>query len=146
MKNLFLALLAAVALTLPATAGTYGTVTVTSTTNFLNWTGVTNAYGSVTNTFSITPPSEFIILTNVVSTNEIFVGSVYAQVPQALLTNFPGYSNLLFIGSISNSFASGLPSGGIWSTTTTPVAGSLSFPLVLQANNGIYTNGIFANP
>lgn len=146
MKSFILAVFAAIALTLPVAAGSYGGVTVTSTTNFVVFTGTTNAYPGVTNTITITPPSEYIVLTNVVNTNEVFTGSVYIQVPQALLTNFNGFSNLLFIGSISQSFTNGLPAGGIWTTSTTPVSGSISFPLVFQANNGIYTNGIYANP
>ena len=132
--------------------GTYGGVTVTSSTNFLLWTGTTNAYANTpagivaTNTFTILPSSEYVVLTNVVSTNEIFIGSVYMQVPVLSLTNFPGWSNMLFVGSISNNFTNGLPAGGIWTTQTVPVAGTLQFPAVLQANNGIYTNGIYANP
>lgn len=147
MKTLKLILAAALfVLTSSTFAGSYGGITVTSTTNYLLFTGTTNAYSGITNTFTVSPPSEYIVLTNVVNTNEVFTGSVYIQVPQALLTNFPGFSNLLFIGSISQSFTNGLPAGGVWSTSTTPVAGSLTFPLILQANNGIYTNGIFAQP
>jgi hypothetical protein len=132
------------------TNGTFGGVTTTTTTNFILWTGITNAPatspngGLLTNAVLFTPPSKYVVLTNVVSTNETFTGSVYMQVPPNLLTNFPGYSNLIYIGSITQSFSNGLPTGGIWSTTTVPVSGSVSFPIIFQANNGIYTNGIFA--
>ncbi len=131
---------------------TYGSVTTTTSTNFLLFSGTTNAYANTpagtpaTNTFTILPPSEFIVLTNVVNTNEVFYGGVYMQVPINLLTNCAGFSNLIYIGSISVNFTNGLPAGGIWSTNTTPAAGTVQFPAVFQANNGIYTNGIYANP
>ena len=148
MKKLFLVLLATLSLMLPAAAQSYGTVS--TVTNYLTWTGTTNAPAispsgtALTNVWSMTPGSIFIQLTNVVSTNQTFTGGVYVQVPVALMTNFPGYSNLIYIGSVSQSFAGGLPASGIWSTTTVPTAGSVAFPVILQAANGIYTNGIFA--
>jgi hypothetical protein len=150
MKKLFLAfaIFAIACAVMPAAAQSYGTVS--TVTNYLTWTGTTNTAaigpsGSpATNVWTMIPASTFIQLTNVVSTNETFTGGVYVQVPVALLTNFPGYSNLLYIGSVSQSFSNGLPAGGIWSTTTVPTAGSVAFPVILQAANGIYTNGIFA--
>ena len=142
MKNFIISLFALAAVT--ASAGSFGSVTVTSTTNYINFTGVTNASAGITNTFVVTPPPVFISLTNVVNTNETFVGGVYIQVPQNLMTNYAGYSNLIYIGSVTQSFSGGLPAGGIWTTTTTPVSGSVAFPMIMQANNGIYTNGIFA--
>ena len=129
-----------------ASAQSYGGIVTSSTTNFLVWTGQTNAYTATTNTFSFPPPSEYIVLTNVVSTSEVFTGAVYVQIPQSLLVSFPGYSNMIYIGSITQSFAGGLPAAGIWSTSTIPVAGSFALPIVLQAGNGIWTNGIYAKP
>ena len=143
-----LLILAALAIALPAAAQSYGGVS--TVTNYLTWTGITNAPAlnssgvQMTNVVTVTPSSVFVQLTNVVSTNETFTGSVYIQVPVAQLTNFPGYSNLLFIGSVSQSFSNGLPDAGIWNTTTVPTSGSVSFPVILQAANGIYTNGIYA--
>ena len=131
---------------------TYGSTTTTTTTNFLVFTGTTNSYAytsagtPASNSFTIYPSSEYIVLTNIVSTNETFVGGVYVQVPVNLLTNCAGFSNLIYVGSISYGFSNGLPSGGIWSTNTVPVSGTLTFPTVFQAANGIYTNGIYCKP
>lgn len=133
----------------PAHAG-FGNISVSTSTNFVLFTGITNAAATdsagnpLTNTWTFYPPSSYVVVTNVVNTNEVLVGSVYLQVPANLMTNFPGYSNLLFIGSFSQSFSNGLPAGGVWSTNTVPTPGSLPFPVILNANNGIYTNGIFA--
>lgn len=145
MKKLSLIALVAALLCFSFTArAQYGGIVSSTVTNFILFTGTTNANALVTNTVTVTAPSKYIVLTNVVNTNQVFTGSVYMQIPQNLLTNFTGFSNLVLIGSISQTFTTGLPSGGIWSTTTPPVSGSVSFPLILQANNGIYTNGIFA--
>ncbi len=136
-------------LCLPARAQ-FGGVTTTTATNFVVWTGNTNApmtYNGTpaTNIWTLTPPSKYIVLTNVLSTNEVFIGSIYIQIPLNLLTNFAGYSNLVLIGTVTNSFAlpGGVPGNGVWSTNTIPVAGSVPFPIILGASNGTWTNGIF---
>ena len=129
---------------------TYGSVS--TSTNYLYWTGNTNApaYSTstgqpLTNIFTVTPGSVYIQLTNVVSTNETFTGSVYVQIPWNLLTNFPGaYSNMLFIGSVTQTFTNGLPANSVWATNTTPTPGTFATPVIFQASNGTWTNGIYA--
>lgn len=120
-------------------AQTFGTKTITYTTNYLTITGSTNApfsYNgqSLTNTCYFPVPPASVYLKGVSSTNEVFIGSYYVQ--------FPGSTNLILLGSITNSFASGT-NDGTWTTNIPATGGSIGFPIIMQANIGNFINQIY---
>ena len=104
--------------------------------------GTTNSAPIQTNTFFITVPSKSVLLSQVYSTNEIFVGSYNLQ--------FPGTTALYPIASFTNTFS--LPGGtnnGTWSTNIFAATIQVPVNLIMQgqisnaANNVTYTNQLY---
>lgn len=120
-------------------AQTFGTVTVTQTTNYLTLIGPgsTNVQASVsgifaTNIFTLVPPTKTIYITNL----DVGQTNIYAYYLQV-----PGLTNLIALGFSTNIY----PAAGSTNQTIVPTGAQLNFPLYMGVQIlGAHTNGFFA--
>lgn len=139
MKTFFALLFLLLALVLSAGAQTFGGGTaITGVTNVACKDGNGNP---ITNLFYATFPAKSVVLSGVGNTNEVFIGSFYLSLPG--YTNVTaGLTNLYWLASVTNSFASGTNSG-TWTTNLVGGVVVIPFPLIMSANIGIYSNSIY---